>query len=134
MRKRSTNVAIGAIFLAGVGYIAGILTAPKSGKETRGDISRAAMKAKAEAEHKLKIAHSELTVLIDQGKKKAKDVHETAHTELADLLGKAQAAKQKAREVLSALHEGDTDDKDLKKAVDEVNKAIKHLKTYLAKS
>lgn len=133
MRRRSTNLAMGAVFLAGLGYAAGILTAPKSGKETRKDIQRAALKAKSEGEMRLKDLNTELGELIEQGKHKAKDVKETAKIEFVDMLGHAQHARQKARELLSALHEGDAEDKDLKRAIDEVNKAIDHLKTYLKK-
>lgn len=124
---------MGAVFLAGLGYAAGILTAPKSGKETRKDIQRAALKAKSEGEMRLKDLNTELGELIEQGKHKAKDVKETAKIEFVDMLGHAQHARQKARELLSALHEGDAEDKDLKRAIDEVNKAIDHLKTYLKK-
>lgn len=133
MRKRSTNLALGAVLLAGIGYAAGILTAPKSGKETRKDIQRAAVRAKTEAEDKLKDLTAELADLIEQGKRKAKDVKETAKIDYVEMLGHAQHARQKARELLSALHEGDAEDKDLKRAIDEVNKAIDHLKTYIKK-
>jgi gas vesicle protein len=133
MRKRSTNLAMGAVFLAGLGYAAGVLTAPKSGKETRKDIQRAALRAKGEAEAKLKDLNVELGELIEQGKHKAKDVKEGAKGEFVDMLGHAQFARQKAREILSALHEGDAEDKDLKRAINEVNTAIDHLKTYLKK-
>ena len=133
MRKRSTNLAMGAVFLAGLGYAAGVLTAPKSGKETRKDIQRAALRAKGEAEARLKDLNVELGDLIDQGKHKAKDVRDSAKVEFVDMLGHAQHARQKAREILSALHEGDAEDKDLKRAIDEVNTAIDHLKTYLKK-
>lgn len=133
MRKRSTNLAMGAVFLAGLGYAAGVLTAPKSGKETRKDIQRAALRAKGEAEARLKELNVELGDLIDQGKHKAKDVKDSAKVEFVDMLGHAQHARQKAREILSALHEGDAEDKDLKRAINEVNTAIDHLKTYLKK-
>jgi gas vesicle protein len=133
MRKRSTNMAVGAVLLAGIGYMAGVLTAPKSGKETRKDIQRAALRAKSEAELRLKELNVELGDLIEQGKHKAKDVKESAKGEYVDMLGHAQFARQKARELLSALHEGDAEDKDLKRAINEVNKAIDHLKTYLKK-
>lgn len=133
MRKRSTNLAAGAVFLAGLGYAAGILTAPKSGKETRKDIQRAAVRAKSEAESRLKELNAELGDLIEQGKHRAKDVKDGAKGEFVDMLGHAQFARQKARELLSALHEGDAEDKDLKRAIDEVNQAIDHLKTYLKK-
>lgn len=133
MKKRRSNVAIGALFIAGIGYVAGILTAPKSGKETRDDLQRAALKAKSDAEAKLKKLHGELDALIEEGKTRAKDINDSARGEYVDVLGRAQFAKQKARELLSALHEGDTQDKDLKKAIDEVTQAIDHLKTYLKK-
>lgn len=133
MKKRRSNVAIGALFIAGLGYAAGILTAPKSGKETRDDLQRAALKAKTDAETKLKKLHGELDTLIEEGKTRAKDINNSARGEYVDVLGKAQFAKQKARELLSALHEGETQDKDLKKAIDEVTQAIDHLKTYLKK-
>lgn len=129
MKKK--NLAVGALVAAAAGYVAGILTAPKSGKETRKDIKDAAVKTRAEVEKNLKKLHSELSDLIDEGKKKAKNLTSKAQKEMHEALDKAQTAKDKAREVLSVLHEGDTDDKDLQKAVDEVKKAKEHLKKYL---
>ncbi|MCA1806602.1 MAG: YtxH domain-containing protein, partial [Actinobacteria bacterium] len=38
MANKSGKFAIGAVFAAAAGYVTGILTAPKSGKETRKDI------------------------------------------------------------------------------------------------
>lgn len=127
------NWALGAVIAGVAGYVAGILTAPKSGKETRKDIKDTAVKTKAEAEKKLKELHSELDDLIAKGKDKAKDLKKDAKKGMDDAVGRAQTAKERAREVLSALHEGDTDDKDLQKAVDEVKKAREHLKNYLNK-
>jgi gas vesicle protein len=127
------NVAIGAAVAGVAGYVAGILTAPKSGKETRQDIRNKAAKAKADAEKKLKSMYSELTELIATGKKHAASASETAKKELGEAIDKAQAAKTKAKEMLSAVHEGDADDKDLQAAVTEASSAIKHLKTYLKK-
>lgn len=134
MRKSNRNLAIGTLVAAGIGYAAGILSAPKSGRETRRDIQRASIKAKTEAEKTLKKLHSELGDLITQGKAKARNVKDTAKKELVEALTKAQFAKEKARAILSAVHEGDADDKDLKKAITEVNKAIDHLKTYVGKT
>ncbi len=42
--KKGVNIAIGAITGAAIGVVAGILTAPKSGKETRGDLKSKATK------------------------------------------------------------------------------------------
>lgn len=133
MNKEGRKVAVGAVIAAAAGYVAGILTAPKSGKETRKDLQNVAVKAKTEGEKKLKVLHSELGDLIEEGKKKSKDLASTAKGEFNEALAKAQRAKDKAREVLSALHEGDSEDQDLKKAINNSKKAIDNLKAYLKK-
>lgn len=129
MKDRTRKFAIGAIFAAIAGYVTGILTAPKSGKETRADIKDAAL----EAEKRLKLLHTELGELLDEAKAKGNKLKDKAQTGFSDTLDKAQAAKQKAREMLSALHDGVADDKDLKKSVAEASDAVKHLKKYLKK-
>jgi len=131
--KKGTKVAVGTALAAGMGYAAGILSAPKSGKETRKDIQKKAMEAKKESERKLKQLNSELTDLIMKGKSTAKNAKDSTKAELHKALEAAVTAKEKGREILSALHEGETDDKDLKKAVSEVHKAVDHLKKYLKK-
>lgn len=131
MKKASQKFAVGATIAAAAGYLAGILTAPKSGKETREDIQHGAAKARSEAEHQLKNLHSELNGLINDGKSQANKANDKVKKELAEVLAKAHVAKDKAREMLSAIHEGDAEDKDLQKAIDEVTKAIKHVKKYL---
>jgi gas vesicle protein len=111
----------------------GLLTAPKSGKETRKDIHDTAIKAKLESEKRLKALHSDLDKLIARGKKTAETLKDTSKKELTAALEAAGVAKEKVREVLSAVHEGGSDDKDLQKAIKEANKAIDHLKQYLNK-
>lgn len=133
MSKNSGKWALGAVVAAVVGYVAGILTAPKSGKETRKDIQNQALKAKAEAEKKLKSLHSELNELIAKAKRRAGSAKETAQKGFDEALAKANLARDKAREMLSAVHEGDATDKDLQKAINEVNSAIDHLKKYVQK-
>ncbi len=127
------NMAIGGALAAAAGYVTGILTAPKSGKETRKDIETAAVKAKRDAEAQLKKLHSELGDLIATGKRKMNDVKDTVQKDLSKAVSQAEVAKEKARDLLSALHEGDAQDKDLQKAIDEVKKATEHLKAYLEK-
>ncbi len=134
MAKDGRKFAIGALVAGGVGYLAGILTAPKSGRETRRDIKDAAQKTKSEAEKTLKALHSELSELIGEGKNKVKDLKATAKEELDDALGKAHTAKEKTREILSALHEGDAKDEDLQSAVEDAKKAAEHLKKYIKKT
>lgn len=133
MAKRQAKLAIGALIGAGIGYAAGILTAPKSGRETRHDIQKAASKAKSEAERSLKHVHSELDTLIEKGKRQFAAAGSKAQAGFEDALHKAQSAKEKARELLSALHEGEADDKDLQKAVTETKNALSHLKKFVQK-
>ena len=133
MNRKGRNLAVGGAVLAGVSYLAGILTAPKSGRETRKDINRAAHRAMTEAERKLKLAHSELNVLLT----KAEDEIEKGKTKVTDELKaaikQAKEAKTKTRVLISALHEGEAADHDLDVAVKEVRAAIRHLKTFAKK-
>ncbi len=133
MKNSAKRYAVGTLVALAAGYVAGVLTAPKSGKETREDLKNATNKAINEAEKQLKMLHTELTDLLGQAKTQAGKMSGKTKEQLDVAIKAAQIAKEKAREILSAVHEGDTDDKDLKKAIDEANKAINHLKTYLSK-
>lgn len=132
--NKAKKFAIGAIVAAAAGYVAGVLTAPKSGKETRKDIHDVAVKTKNQAEKQLKKLHSDLDGLIAQGKKAADKLTGKSQDEWFKLVGMATSAKETVREVLSALHEGDADDKDLDKAIKQATKAVDSLKSYLAKN
>lgn len=133
MSKKVRNFAIGTVVAAAVGYVAGVLTAPKSGKETRQDIKDAASKGMIVAERKLKALHTELNDMINKATAQLETVRGRARAELEGLVTKASTAKNKAREILSAVHEGDASDKDLQKAIDEAEQAIQYLKQYLKK-
>ena len=132
-RENLKKLAIGGTIAAAAGYVAGILTAPKSGKQTRGDIKDAADRGIAEVEKDLKKLHTELDKVIKEAKTAGDKLGVKAQSELNEILDKAKDSKEKVREVLSALHEGDADDKDLQKAVKEASDAIAHLKKYLKK-
>lgn len=126
-------LAIGGTIAAAAGYVAGLLTAPKSGKQTRGDIKNAANESYAKAEKELKRLNGDLGKLIDEAKMKGDKLGAKAKNELSDLVDRAKDAKEKVREVISAIHEGDAEDKDLKKAVKDAKTAIDHLSDYLKK-
>lgn len=132
-KSSSSKWALGAIIAAVVGYLAGILTAPKSGKETRQDIKNATESGIAEAEKQLKKLHTQISDLITQAKEKSGDLKGNAQKELQGAIDKAMTVKEKARVLLSSVHEGDAEDKDLQKAIDEASKAIESLKTFLQK-
>lgn len=132
MAKR-TNFALGAVLAAGVGYVAGLLTAPKSGKRTRKDLGKKATKAKIQGEKQLKKMQSELKVMITDGEARAGKAKTKANKELNKAIDKAKKAREKARLLLSALHEGDVEDPDLKKVINETKKAREDLKKFLKK-
>lgn len=134
-RKRDNlkKLAVGSTLAAAAGYVAGVLTAPKSGKQTRSNIRDAADKGVAEAEKELKKLHTELTKVITDAKVTGVKLNGKAKKDFESLVEKSKDSKEKAREVLSALHEGDAQDKELKKAVKDAKDAIAHLKTYLKK-
>jgi gas vesicle protein len=137
MAKHSGNdakkFAIGAGVAALAGFLAGILTAPKSGKETRQDIKDTAQRSVTQAEKELKKLHTELSELLEDLVGKKDDLRGKAAQEVQDVVDKAKVSKEKARELLSALHEGDAEDKDLKQAIADANQAIDHIKDYLKK-
>lgn len=133
MDKRAKKFAIGAVLAAAAGYVAGILTAPKSGKETRKDIKDTAVRTYSAAEKELKVLHTELNKVMAEAGKKADELKGAAGKNLGKAMDAAKVAKEKARELLSAAHEGNADDKDLDSAVKEAKKAVEHLKTFLKK-
>ncbi len=133
MSKKDRNLAIGALAGAGIGYLAGILTAKKSDKETRQDIADTTIKAKQQAEKTMKSLHTNLVESLKDGEDLLKSTKNSAQEGFVKALEKAKLARDNTREVLSAIHEGDADDKDLQKAINEATKAVEHLKTYLNK-
>ena len=135
-RKKEDNkgkFAIGALFAAIAGYATGILTAPKSGKRSRRTIGRKATKAKVQGERELKKLHSEIGDLIDEASKKTKLGKTKANKEMSDAVDKSKDAKNKARDILSALHDGDADDPELQKAITQVKRAKANLAKFLKK-
>lgn len=124
--------AIGAVFAGIAGFLAGILTAPKSGKETRSDIKHAAIKAKTEAEKTLKNLHSDLNKTIADVRAKSDELSGKAKTEFDEIVEKAKMAKEKVRDVLSTMHDGNPDDPDLKKALKDGQDALKSLGKFVA--
>lgn len=133
MKDSTKKLALGAVIAGAVGYVAGILTAPKSGKETRQDIKETASRVIAEAEKRLKSLHTELASLLVQARAVAETLSGKAKVELEKAMVNGAATKEKARELLSAAHEGTAEDKDLEKAVKEATKAVEHLRTFLKK-
>ncbi len=133
MASKKSNFTIGAIAAASAGYLIGILTAPKSGRETRKGIAKSASRSKTEGEKQLKKLHSELAELLDKADQQKVKAGTKASTELKIAAEKAKIAKDKAKLLLSALHDGDADDPNLQKALKEAKKAKTELFKFLRK-
>lgn len=132
-RKNMKRLAVGSGIAAGAGYLAGLLTAPKSGKDTRADIKKAGANTVAKAEKELKKLHTDLDNAIKDGADAAKKAGSKAQKELLELLAKAKEAKDKTRVVISAIHEGEAEDQDLNKAIKQASTSLKNLRNYLKK-
>lgn len=129
--KTGRKVAAGAL-LAGVGgYLAGILTAPKSGKETRADIAEDVSIAKNNTEVQLALAQRELGVLIKDAQDKTLKLSAQARDEFNEALIRAKDAQNKAKIVLKAFKAGEAEDPELNKAVKQAKQAQKNLSKYL---
>ncbi len=133
MDKRTGRFALGALVAAAVGYAAGVLTAPKSGKETRKDIKDATNKKITKLEKQLKQKHTELNGLLKNANEKVIKAKGSAKEELSQLVAKATDAKDKVRVALSGVRDGESSDKDLQKAIDDAEKSIERLKTFMKK-
>jgi gas vesicle protein len=131
---KAGKFALGALITAIAGYIAGLLTAPKSGKETREDIKHKATDTYTAAEKELKRLHTELNDTIAQVTDKANALRGRSSRKFDDVTERGKNAKEKVREILSGLHDGeDVQDKDLKRAISEATKAIENLREFLKK-
>jgi gas vesicle protein len=132
-KKSAQKLAVGSAVAAAAGYVAGLLTAPKSGKETRGDIKTAASKGVAGAEAELKKLGKDLDKSLDEAKAKGASASAKAKAELKDLAAKAKDSSGKAGEVLNAVRKGEAKDEDLAKSVKQAKNALVNLRKYLSK-
>lgn len=128
------KLAVGALIAGTVGFVAGILTAPKSGKETREDIKKVTKNAVREVEKQLKTAYTELQELSTKAAAVIKAGGKEAKKDLTKASDRAKEAQARVKEILSAIHEGSADDPELKAALKEAKAAKEHLQKYLAKT
>lgn len=124
------KLAIGALIAGVGGYLAGILTAPKSGKETREDIADKADEIKDDAHEQLQKASDELSDLISSTKSKSLELGSKARSEYNEAVVRAKDAQNKAMHVLKAVKAGEADDPQLNKAIKQAKLAAKNLSRY----
>jgi gas vesicle protein len=124
------KIAVGALLAGAVGYVTGILTAPKSGKETREDIAEKASELKDEGVEQLQDLRDELDELINAAKDKTVALSAKAREEFNEAVVSAKDAKNKAGTVLKAIKAGEAEDPDLNKAIKQASQAKKNLGKY----
>ena len=132
-KKYVRRIAVGSTIAAAAGYVAGVLTAPKSGRETRKDIKNASVKGFRQGEKELKHLNTELDKVIKEAKVLSAKAGTRAKKEIDAAVVKAKDSKEKAREMISAIHEGDAEDKDLQRAIKNASTSLAALKKYLKK-
>ena len=134
-RKKKSNTAekfaLGAAIAGVVGYLAGVMTAPKSGKETRQDLLQKADGAKDNAEAQLESAQAEVAAMVKSAKSKTLALSAKAREEFDENLMKAKDASNKGVSVLKAYRAGEADDPELNKAIKQLKQAQKNLGKFL---
>lgn len=125
------KLAIGALLAGAAGYITGLLTAPRSGKETREDIADKAADLRDNTEEQLQNAHDELEKMIKETKGKTLALKAKARQEYNEALVRAKDAKDKAGSVLKAVKAGEAKDPELNRAIKQAKQAQKNLLKYL---
>ena len=133
MSDYKKKLAIGAIAAGIIGYGIGLLTAPKSGKETRDDIKRGAINTTKHLETRLKSYHSEITELVAEAKIKGLSYKGKAKEELKKLTDSAIEARHRISLALTALHEGEKVDVELEDAINDATDSIDKLRNFVDK-
>jgi gas vesicle protein len=130
MAKNNSKWAIGAILAAAGGFLAGILTAPKSGKETREDIGATAKIVAKVADKRLDDVHEELNTQINRVKKMSIEAKDKAGKELKDAYSAALRAKDAVAAKIKDMTDGaETSEKEIAAAVKEAKEVVEKLKT-----
>jgi gas vesicle protein len=131
-KKQNTGrkMAASALVAGVAGYIGGLLTAPKSGKETRKQLIEDGESLKVSTEEQLQKANEELKVLLKDAKTKTVALSGQAREEFNEAVIRAKDAQNKATTTIKALKNGEAEDPELNKAVKQATQAAKNLKKY----
>jgi gas vesicle protein len=133
MKKPYKNIVKTAALGAGIGYLAGLLTAKQSGKQTRKDIINSSKEAKAKAEATVNDLYDELAKTIKQAEAKIDQGKLSVQHNLSVAAVQAKRVRLQTKEILTAIKNGDADDKNLHDSIENTKAALKNLKSYLNK-
>jgi len=129
--KDGRKIAIGALIAAAAGYVAGILSAPRSGKQTREIVKDKTLEVKKDLEKEVKIAQEELSKKIKIAQEMVATESKEIKKEIDLVLDNAKKVEKKARQTIKAVKEGQASDPDLSRALNEVNASIEHFKKFV---
>lgn len=133
MNKDLRNVGIAAVVGLAAGYALGILTAPKSGKETREDIKDASTKAYKAAEARLKDVYEDLGDVIEKAGKQAKQLNEKGRAQLDSLVSAAHDAQARVKKLVGSARNGEGTPEEFEDAVKAAREAKSELQDYIDK-
>lgn len=125
--------AIGALITGIGGYLVGILTAPKSGKETRADIADKAEDIKNDTRVELENLQDDLRELLARAKDKTVQLSFYTRRGFDRAVLRAKDASDKSKEILKAAKTGESEDPQLSRAVKQARQAKANLSKYLKK-
>lgn len=125
------KIAVGTAIAGAAGYFVGVLTAPKEGKKTRKQLKKSADRNIADVEKQLKDVYTELGQLM--GNAKGVKMNGQTQKKFGKAVSNAGNAKDKLRQVISSIHEGEATDKDLSRALEDARRSLQHLKQFLTK-
>jgi gas vesicle protein len=128
-RRQNTGkkMALSALIAGAAGYVGGILTAPKSGRETRKQLANDAEGLKENTEVQLQKVNDDLKELLKEAKTKTLALSSQAKEEFNEALLRAKDAQNKTSSTLKALKAGQADDPELNRAVKQARQAAKNL-------
>ena len=128
--KNVKKVALSAVVGAAAGFVAGVLLAPKSGKETRADLKKGAKDAAKAAHKQLDHAHQELSRYVDKAEAQAAKLGSAVKSEALDALTRGRKTRDQAATIIAAVKSGNSNDEDLDLAVKNAKAALDSLKQY----
>ena len=129
MAKKRNKFALGTVFGAVTGLVAGLLLAPKSGKETRQDIKRAAGNIIEDS----KKVQQELARVIKAADERLRRAGRRAGSKQKELVKQTKAANRKLTAIIKSVTQGQASDRDLSQATNRAKESLAALKKYLKK-
>lgn len=123
------KIAAGGFGLIALGYALGILTAPKSGKQTRKKIKKTAKNSVSDIERDLKTIYSQTKDTLDKLSKNNPEIT----SKYKDVKSTATKSQAKLKNILSSLHGQDNLDEDLTNALKDSKQVLADLKNFLKK-